>query len=312
MRKFIVRRAIGSILALLAAALLIFSASRLLSDPKYLLLPEQGRKGIDEEVWNRMADELHLNDPVPVQFAYWLWDVAHGDLGTDLQDGLPLWPKLKKKFVPSIKLGIVSWVLATIVGIPLGVLSAVKRGTGWDYIGRTFALLGQATPAFVVGILLILLFTVWLGWLPAGTQGEGLAIRNYIMPTITLSWLPAASYLRLTRSAMLEVLDSEFIKLARAKGVGPSTVVWKHAFKNAALVPLTATVLVFAGFITGAVVVEAVFAWPGVGSFAVQSVFTNNINILVVITVMFTALFIAANFVADVLYAFIDPRIRYS
>jgi peptide/nickel transport system permease protein len=100
MRKFIVRRAIGSILALLAAALLVFSASRLLSDPKYLLLPEQGRKGIDEEVWNRMADELHLNDPIPIQFGYWLWDLAHGDLGTDLQDGLPLAPKLKKKIHP--------------------------------------------------------------------------------------------------------------------------------------------------------------------------------------------------------------------
>ena len=291
--------------------MLVFGLSRFLGDPRYLLLGEAGY-GISQESWEEMGRELHLDDPVPVQFAYWAGNVLKGNLGKDLEDNRKVLPKLLQKFGPTIKLGIAAWILATIVGIPLGVLSAVKRATPWDYLGRGIALIGQALPQFWIGILAILIFTVKLNWLPAGGMGEGFAIRNFIMPTITLAWLPAASYLRFTRSAMLEVMDSEFVKLARTKGVGSRMVIWKHAFRNAALVPLTATALVLAGFITGAILVEAVFAWPGIGFYAVQAVQTNNINVLVPIVLIFTVIFIMANFVVDILYLFLDPRIRYS
>ena len=311
MARYIIRRFFTSLLAIAVATMLVFGLSRFLGDPRYLLLGEAGY-GISQEAWEAMGRELHLDDPVPVQFAYWAGNVLKGNLGRDLEDNRKVLPKLRQKFVPTLKLGIAAWILATIVGIPLGVLSAVKRATPSDYLGRGFALIGQAVPTFWIGILAILIFTVKLNWLPAGGMGEGFAIRNFVMPTITLAWLPAAGYLRFTRSAMLEVLDSEFVKLARAKGVGSNLVIWKHAFRNAALVPLTATALVLAGFITGSILVEAVFAWPGIGFYAVQAVQTNNINVLVPIVLIFTVLFIGANFVVDILYLFLDPRIRYT
>ena len=311
MARYIIRRFLTSLLAIAVATMVVFGLSRFLGDPRYLLLGESGY-GISQEAWEEMGRELHLDDPVPVQFAYWAGNVLKGNLGRDLADNRKVLPKLLQKFVPTLKLGLAAWILATIVGIPLGVLSAVKRGTPWDYLGRGFALIGQAVPTFWIAILAILIFTVKLGWLPAGSMGEGFAIRNFIMPTITLAWLPAAGYLRFSRSAMLEVLDSEFVKLARAKGVGSRMVIWKHAFRNAALVPLTATALVLASFITGSVLVEAVFAWPGIGFYAVQSVQTNNINVLVPIVLIFTVLFIMANFIVDILYLFLDPRIRYA
>jgi peptide/nickel transport system permease protein len=311
MRRFIVRRFFASLLAVVGATMLVFGLSRFLGDPRYIFLGEVGY-GMTQERWDALARELHLDRPVPVQFVYWAWDVLRADLGNDLQDNRPIAPKLAEKFSATVKLGVVAWVLATVVGIPLGVVSAVKRGTPLDYGVRAFALFGQALPTFWIGILAILIFAVWLRWLPAGTMGEGLAIRNYILPTITLAWLPAAAYLRFTRSSMLEVLDSEYIKLARAKGVGSWAIIWKHAFKNAALVPLTATALVLASFLTGSVLVEYVFGWPGIGFFLVQAVWANNINVLVAIILFFTVLFIITNFIVDILYAYVDPRIRYS
>jgi peptide/nickel transport system permease protein len=311
LQRFIIRRFFTSLLALAASMMVVFALSRMLGDPRFLLVGEAGY-GMTKETWDKLGRELHLDKPVPVQFGFWVWNLVRGDLGKDLLDNRPVTPKLAEKFIPTLKLGIAAWILATLVGIPLGVLSAISRATPLDYIARFFALLGQALPTFWIGILAILVFAVWLGWLPVATMGEGLAIRNFILPTITLAWLPAAGYVRFTRSAMLEVLDSEYIKMARAKGVGWWSVVWKHAFKNAALIPLTATGLVLAGFITGSVLVEAVFAWPGIGFFAVQAVRFNNLNVLVAVTLFFTAIFIVVNFLVDILYAYVDPRIRYS
>ena len=163
-----------------------------------------------------------------------------------------------------------------------------------------------------MGILGILIFAVWLQLLPAGTEGEGFSIKHYILPTLTLAWFPAAGYMRLMRSAMLDVLDSEYVKLARAKGVGANTIIWKHAFKNAAIAPLTFSGLLLAGFVTGSVSVEVVFGWPGIARLAVEAVQTNNLTTLSVITLMFTLIYVVMNFIVDLVYGLIDPRIRYS
>lgn len=291
--------------------MVVFGLSRGLGDPRNLMIPDVGY-GLDQDQWEKLGKELHLDRAVPIQFFYWAGKMLRGDLGNDLTDNRPIGPKLRKKWGPTIKLALAAWVCATLVGVPLGVLSATKRGSIWDYFARFFALCGQALPVFWVAILAILLFSVQLKWLPPATMGEGLSIKNYVMPTIALAWLPAAGYLRFTRSAVLEVLDSEYIKLARAKGVSSRSVLWKHAFRNALLVPLTATGLVLAGFMTGSVLVETVFAWPGIGWFTVQAVWGNNINILVIIIMMFTVLFVTVNLMVDVLYGLIDPRIRYS
>ena len=311
MFQFIIRRFFTSLIALIGATLIIFSVSRLLGDPRVLLLPEDAY-GITEEVWEELSRQLNLDKPIPFQYALWLWDLVRGDLGRDLADRQLIAPKIPTKIGPTLRLAVSAWILATLVGIPIGVLSAVKRGSSGDYVGRTFALLGQTLPLFWIAILSILIFSVWLNWLPSGTMGEGFQIQYYILPTTTLAWFAAAGYVRLVRSAMLEVLDSEFIKLARAKGVGNNAVVWKHAFKNAAIAPLTYSGVLFAGFITGSISIEVVFAWPGIARYAVEAVWTNNFTVLAVVTLMFTAAFIAINFLVDILYAFIDPRIRYS
>jgi ABC-type dipeptide/oligopeptide/nickel transport system permease component len=245
-----------------------------------------------------------------MQYLLWLADVLRGDLGHDLSDGYPVTRKIKEKIPNTFRLAAAAWVVATVVGIPLGILSAVKRGSILDYMARTFAVLGITLPAFYVAIMGILIFSVKLGWLPVALSGEGFAWRNYVLPVATLSWGAAAGYTRLTRSAMLEVLDSEYVRLARLKGVSNRMVIWKHALRNALIVPFTVSALLLAGFITGTVIVEVVFAWPGLGRLAVEAVTNNNLNLVVGTTLMFGAVFILVNFLVDIGYVFIDPRIR--
>lgn len=296
---------------MIGATIIIFAASRLLGDPTVLFLPEEGY-GLDVAELEKARERLHLDKPVPLQYAFWVGDILRGNLGQDLADRHPISTKLRQKLPPTLRLAVAAYIIATLIGIPLGVLSAVKRGTAWDLAGRTFALLGQALPIFWVGILGILIFAVWLEWLPAGTMGEGFSLRHYILPTLTLAWFPAAGYLRLMRSAMLDVLDSEYVKLARAKGVSSNAVIWKHAFKNASIAPLTFSGLLLAGFITGSVSIEVVFGWPGIARLAVEAVQTNNLTTLSVITLMFTLIYVVTSFIVDIVYGFIDPRIHYS
>jgi peptide/nickel transport system permease protein len=318
MRTFVVRRLFYMALSIVAATAIVFALSRMAGDPR-LLYAKPGGYGVSEEAYEALGRKLGLDKPLVVQYFMWLGRMLRGDLGNTLLDEKPVSRVLGEKVGATLQLGMAAWLFATLVGVPLGVLSAVKRGTVWDYIGRGFALFGQALPAFWVGIMAILLFAVELGWFPSGTRGTHRGfplvwenLRFYIMPAITLGWLAAAGYLRLTRSAMLEVLDSEFIKLARAKGVNGWKVIWKHAFRNALIPPLTFSALLMAGFITGAVVVETVYAWPGVGRMAVEAVHNNDFPVLTGSVLMFTLVFVTVNFLADLAYAFIDPRIRYA
>jgi peptide/nickel transport system permease protein len=199
-----------------------------------------------------------------------------------------------------------------LVGVPLGVLSAVKRGSIIDYIARGFALFGQAIPPFWLGIVLILIASVQLSWFPVGTRGDGSWDLKYmVLPAITLAWGAMAGNVRLTRTAMLEVLDTEYVKLARAKGVSNSLIIWKHAFRNALIQPLTASTLILAGFLTGSIVVESIFAWPGMGLMAIKAVNDNDFPVLQGVVLMFTVLYTSLIFLTDIAYAIIDPRIRF-
>ncbi|MEX0761202.1 MAG: ABC transporter permease [Dehalococcoidia bacterium] len=309
MKRFIIRRLFTSILALVGVTVIVFSMSRMVGDPRILLLPQQGY-GMNQQEWDAAASRLHLDRAIPVQYGYWIADILRGNLGMDLADRTPIAPKLTQKFGPTLTLSLSAWLLAIVVGVPLGVLSAVKRNSLLDYVARAIAIGGQSLPTFWVGILAILLFAVWLGWLPVGTMGEGFAIRNLILPTIILAWLPLAGYVRLVRSAMLDIMDSEYIKLARAKGVVEWTVIWKHGFRNAIIAPLTFAGLTLAGLISGSIAVETVFSWPGIARYAVEAVWNNNLPVLAIVTLLFTVAFVVANFLVDVLYAYLDPRIR--
>ncbi|MBU88560.1 MAG: ABC transporter permease [Dehalococcoidia bacterium] len=314
MRSYLLMRAVFAVVTVIAATFIVFTVSRLTGDPREMLIRPEGY-GISEEAYEAIGKKLGLDKPLVVQYGMWIGRVVRGDFGKTLLTQRPVIDLFLEKAPATIKLSITSWILATLIGVPLGVLSAVYRGGFIDYVGRTFALFGQATPAFWLGIMVILIFSVLLNWLPSGTIGPEDAsfierAKYFVLPSIVLGWGGAAGYLRLTRSAMLEVLDSEFIRLARAKGVSNSRVVWKHAFRNALIPPLTFSALLMAFFLNGQVVIEVVFSWPGLGRLATESVFENDFNTLSTAVLFFAALFSLTAFIADVLYATIDPRIR--
>jgi len=311
MRAFIIRRFFFAIVTIIGATVVVFSLSRAAGDPILLYATPSGY-GMSPERIAALKHHLGLDRPLPEQYFIWLGQVVRGDLGQTLVQRKDVGTFIAARVPATFELGIYAWILATVVGIPIGALSAVRRGTAWDYLGRAFALLGQALPVFWVAIVFILIFSVHFRWFPVGTRGSGwLDFHHVFLPMVTLAWSALAGYMRLTRSGMLEVLDSEFVKLARAKGVSEWRVVWKHAFRNAMFQPLTASALILVGFLNGVVLIEDIFAWPGLGSLAVTSVSNNDFPVLQAIVLFFTAAFVVVNFATDILYALIDPRVRY-
>jgi peptide/nickel transport system permease protein len=311
MYAFLIRRLAFVLIALLGATAVVFGLSRMAGDPVLLYAKPAGYGS--EDYLDNLRKKLGTDRPLVVQYLRWVGQLVQGDLGRTLLAERPVIEVIKEKIWNTFQLAFAGWAFATVVGVPLGVLSAVKRGTYWDYVGRSVALFGQALPAFWVGVMLVLVFAVTWEIFPAAFKGEGFSIKHFILPTITIGWGAAAGYLRITRSAMLEVLDSEFVKLARAKGAGSRSVIWKHAFKNALIPPLTLSALLLAGLMNGAVVVEVVFAWPGLGRVAlVEAVNNNDFPLLTGAVFVFTIIYLIMNFVADMLYAWADPRIRYS
>ena len=315
MTRFIIRRFIFLILAIFAATLIVFALSRLQGDPRNVML---NVGYVSPEQWEAWGKDFHLDKPVVVQYLIWIGKgIFQGDFGTSLKTGLPVLEMVKNFAPASIQLGLSATLFVLLTGIPIGIMSAVRRGTLRDAFGRTFAVFGQALPPFWLGIMLILVFSVNLDWLPSGTRGHDAAsafdkAKHFIMPAVTLGWLASAGLMRLVRSSMLDVLDSEFIKLARAKGVGNTSVIWKHAFKNALIPPLTFSALILVGFIGGTVVTETVFAWPGLGMMTYTSILNNDYTLMTGAVLVFTIVYVFAVFVIDILYAFIDPRIRYN
>lgn len=308
MRSFVIRRIIFSVLTMLGATIIVFSLSRAAGDPMELFAQQAGY-GMSDEAYKALFLQLGLDKPLPVQYFVWLGRVAKGDLGRGLTSQEDVTKIITDKIGNTLQLGGVSWALATLIGIPLGVLSAVKRGTVWDYAGRAIAVFGQGAPPFWIGIMAILVFAVRFDLLPAGGKAGW---QSFILPASTLGLAASAGYLRLMRSSMLEVLDSEFVKMARAKGAGSSRVIWKHAFKNALIPTLTLSALIFAGFISGTVVVETVFVWPGLGTMSVDAVGKNDFPIITGAVLMFALFYTIVNFAADISYTLIDPRIRYT
>ena len=305
MQRFLVRRLIAGIVVIVLVSFLVFSMSRLAGDPR--LLYTDGYTTADS--YEEMGKQLGLDKPFVVQYALWMGGTVRGDFGVSLSARTSAINVIRERIPATLELSAGAIVFALITGVPLGVLSAVKRGTVWDYVGRTFALFGQAIPAFWLGIMLVLIFAVQFDLLPTSRRGDW---SHYVLPSITLGWVASAGFLRLVRSAMLEVLDSEYVKFARAKGVNLQKVIWKHALRNSLIPPLTFAGVLMGAFLTGAVVVETVFGWPGLGSLAVKAVLNNDFPVMTGVVMIFAAIYVVANFLVDILYAYIDPRIRYS
>ena len=315
MQKFFIRRLIFAILTLWSITFVVFGLSRMGPDP-LLIYVRDDSYGISEETLEKLRAKWGLDRPFHIQYLRWMGAITRGDFGESIAAQRPVTKIIAERLPATLQLAIVAWILASIPGVGLGVLSAVKRGSMWDYFTRTLALIGQATPSFWLAILMILLVAVRLEWLPpatkaASTESFMTQASYFVLPAMVLGFDPWATYLRLTRSSMLEVLDSEFVKLARAKGVSGRGVIWRHALRNALIQPLTVSALVLASFITGSVFVETVFAWPGIGRLAVQASLDNDFPVLAGVVLLFGSAYVFMNFIADVLYADIDPRIRY-
>ena len=274
---------------------------------------------VTEEFIAMMRAELGLDRSLPEQYALWVWDLARFDMGQSLGTLRPVSEIIRIHIGTTLKLAAGAWMFAVIVGVSMGILAAVRRATLWDYVGRVFALFGQAIPQFWSAVMAILIFGVILGWMPTGTIGnyDGFPlawgnVKYYVLPCIVLGWPASAGIMRLTRSAMLEILDSEYIKLARAKGVAPLTIILKHALRNAVIPPLTSAFVLLADYLNGALVVEIVFSLPGIGTVALnQAVYDNDWPLLAGTVFCFIGIYVTFAFLADILYALIDPRIRY-
>jgi peptide/nickel transport system permease protein len=292
------------VFTMLLVTILIFGLSRARGDPRLMLLDDN----TTQETWDTWGEQMGLDRPLIVQYLVWLGKAVQGDLGKSLWEKRPVTESLMQRIPATLQLGGAAWAFAMLIGVPLGVLSAVKRGSIWDYIGRVVATFGQALPPFWLGLMLILFFSVQLEWLPLGRRG---GLDHLILPAITLGWLAAAGILRLVRSAMLDVLDSEYVKLARAKGVSQRNVIWKHAFRNAMLVPMTYAVLILSGFLTGTVVTETVFSWPGLGRLAVVAIQSNDFPMMAGAVMLGTGLIVVANFAIDIASVIVDPRIKF-
>jgi len=304
-QRFLLRRFLISIVTVLVVSVMIFGMSRAVGDPRVLLLDDYSTK----DDWDRLGRELGLDKPYYEQYGIFVKEALKGEFGESIQQGRPAMHIILERLPATIQLGVAAFVLSLIVGVPLGILSAVKRGSLLDQFARIIALIGQSAPPFWLGIMLMFFFAVQLDWLPPfGREGP----KSVILPAITLGWFYAAANLRLIRSAMLDVLDSEYIKLARAKGVSSRSIIMKHAFRNALIPPLTFAGVTLGALVTGSLVTETVFAWPGLGKLAVDSLFGLDYPLLQGVVIIFTLMYVGASFLVDVLYAYIDPRIRYN
>ena len=306
MQRFLMRRFLMIIVTLIAVSMIIFIMARVTGDPRVLLLDENASR----EQWERMGVELGLDKPYNHQYSLFMKDVLRGDFGESIKLQEPVMTAIAGRIWPTVQLGGGAFLLALVVGIPLGVLSAVMRGTAVDQLGRVIAMVGQAAPSFWLGIMFMFFFAVKLGWVPpSGREGW----NSIILPMVTLAWGGfLAGSLRLMRSAMLDVMDSEYIKLAKAKGVSTRSLIWKHAFRNALIPPLTLAGVSMPAILTGSITTELVFAWPGMGQLAIQALYTSDYPLLQGLTIVFTLGYVGVALAVDVLYAYIDPRIRFA
>ena len=304
MQRYILVRVVQAIVTLLVLSLAVFLSVHLTGDPALYLLGPEGTR----EDYAQIKKNLGLDKPLPVQYGVFLGNMLRGDFGNSPITGQSARDTLIERFPATLQLAGAAFLLTIVIGIPLGIWSAVKRDTIIDQFGKLFAVLGIATPSFWIAIMLILLFGAILGWLP--TFGRG-GIEHFILPAFVLSWGGMAGIVRLVRSSMLEVLDSEYVKFARVKGLSEKMVVYKHALKNAVIPALTFGGLTLAGLLNGSVAIEVVFAWPGIGRLMLQGINQRDFPI-VQATVLASGLFyIVIALIVDILYAYVNPRIRY-
>jgi peptide/nickel transport system permease protein len=304
MKRFVIRRVGYALLSLVLLSATIFFFVRLTGDPSVLLV-EPGASKADIEA---VRADLGLDQPLVVQYVVFVKGLLKADFGRSFYYRTPVLELYLQRLPNSLLLALVAMAFSLVIGIPSGILAAVRVNGWWDRGGKIFALLGLSMPSFWTGLLLILFFSVYLGWLPSSGSGTPL---HLLMPAFALGWYFAAAHMRLTRSSMLEVLGSEYIKLARLKGLPEALVIGKHAFKNALIPVLTLAGINLILMVNVAVVVETVFAWPGVGRLLYEGISFRDFPVVQATVILGGVMIVVANLAVDLLYAVIDPRIRY-
>ena len=306
MRAYLTKRLIHSIIIIIGISMVVFIISRMTGDPVSIMVdfttPQEDR--------DILRKELGLDKPIPVQYLIFLKNAVKGDFGTSIRYEEPALDLVLQRIPITLRLLIVTLAWSLILAIPIGIISALKRNSLFDLAGMAFTFVGQSIPSFWLGIMMIMVVGVHFRLLPISGFGSG-ELSYIIMPAITLGAFGMASFARITRSSMLEVLDSDYIQTARAKGIRETFVVIKHALRNALIPIVTILGLQIAGLLGGAVITEQIFAYPGVGWLAVQSIYNRDFPVIQAIVIIVSIGVVATNFIVDIVYTIIDPRIRY-
>jgi peptide/nickel transport system permease protein len=314
MIPFVIRRLILLVPLLLAVSLVTFVLIRLVpGDPvtaQYGLDPSRA----DPAQIERIRQQLGLNDPLPVQYVRYLGNLLHGDLGRSISTQRPVGPDLLQRLPATMQLAAASMLVVVLISIPLGIASAIHRGGWQDNLAMAVSLFGVSMPSFWIGVMLILLFSLQLGWLPSVSRLDSpvSTAKALILPALTLGAGLAGLVTRVTRSSMLDVLGQDYVRTARGKGLTSRVVLTRHAVGNALIPIITVLGVQFASLLSGAVIVETIFAWPGIGRFAVDGILRRDYPVIMGTVLVFATIFVVVNLVVDVLYAWVDPRVRYS
>lgn len=305
MTAYLARRALGALWALIGVAIVVFLILHLTGDPATVMMPPEATAAEIEAFRHAQG----FDRPLIVQFGSFVAAAAHGDLGLSLRHQEPAMTLALQRLPATVLLAGSAFLIVALIGVPAGVLSALRPRTWIDYTARVIALIGQSAPTYWIGLMLILFFAVRLGWFPASGIGDW---RNLILPAATLGFFSTAKIMRLTRAAMLEVLAADYLRTARAKGLTAARVALGHGLRNAWLPIVTQLGVELGTLLSGAIITETVFAWPGVGRLAVQAVFERDFPVVEAVVLIAATTFVVLNLIVDLLYAVLDPRIRYA
>lgn len=309
MSKYIVRRLLTLIPVIVGVTFIVFFILNLSpGDPAAIILGEQAT----EEALAMKREELHLNYPLLKRYGRYMWDMLHGDLGLSYKNSISVWDQVIGRFPNTCVLAVAGILVALLIGIPVGIISAKKQYSLIDNVSMVFALIGVAMPNFWFGLLAVIVFSLTLGWLPSQGMGEGLVplLRSIVLPALTLGTGCAATVTRMTRSSMLEVIRQDYISTARAKGLSEKTVTYRHMLRNALIPIITATGLQFGSLLGGAMLTETIFSWPGLGRLMVDAIKSKDIPLVLGSIIFMATTFSIVNLVVDIIYAFVDPRIK--
>lgn len=306
MLRYIIRRLLEAVVVVFGVTVAAFSISFLSGDPTYILIGET--KGLTQEDIQAFRHRMGFDRPVAVQYFDWLNKAIHGDWGTSYKYKDSNWTLIVERFPATLQLSVTALIVQLIVSIPLGIFAALHRGKFWDTVSTVIALIGQSMPSFWVAMMLMLIFAIKLKWFPVSGHSDG--IRSMVLPVITLSFYGIARNTRVIRSSMLEVLGQDYIRTARAKGASEKRVISKHALRNVLIPFITIVGMDLGSLLSGAVVTETIFAWPGMGTLTVNAINGKDLNLIQACVTLFALSFVLANLLVDFAYSFCDPRVR--